>query len=633
MEIRTKTFYLKTLKFNNFLSLRRLLISLFSTIPFTFVSAQSNIGQISYKPFSVNIFEIVLFVLLLISIGLLIYFIILRKQSISKPGTEPSEPIPDNALLYTLIDSMPDRIYIKDRKSRFIAGNKHVANIMGSRSPKDLIGKTDFDFYAKDLAGEYFRDEQELMESGKSLINKEERGLDLQGNEITISTTKVPIRNDKNKIIGIVGIGRDITPQKLTEKTLILQQENLQEANTLLEERQEEIKQQSEELHSQSEYLVQMNQELEKLSLVASHTDNVIIIMDDQANIEWGNNVFKEHFGIEIDEHRNNHSINLREVSGNKEINEILKEIARTKKGVSYEGRNFNKARNEVWSQTTISPVLNEKNEIVKLIAIDSDISKLKGAELEINRQRDKIEKTSEELKKLNATKDKFFSIIAHDLKNPFHSIMGFSELLIRSYNSIEEDRKKEFLQLINDSSTSAYNLLENLLDWSRSQTNRIRFSPEIIGISQILQDNIHMHSVIAQNKEIEIEYSVPDQLTCYADANMVNTIVRNLLTNALKFTPKGGRINVTAFEEKKHITVNVSDSGIGMDKTGIEKLFKIDEFHNTAGTAGETGTGLGLIICNEFILKHNGTINVQSEVGKGSTFSFSLPLTKEVLN
>ncbi len=624
---------MKTIKFNNFLRFRKLLILLFSAIPSSLISAQSTIGQSSYEPLRLSVVEIVLFVLLLISIGLLSYYIILRKKTASQSSQSPSESTPDNTLLYTLIDYMPDRIYIKDRKSRFIAGNKHVANIMGAKSPKDLIGKTDFDFYPKDLAGEFYRDEQALMNSGESLINKEERGLDLQGNEITISTTKVPIRNDKNKIIGIVGIGRDITPQKLTEKTLIMQQENLQEANALLEERQEEIKQQSEELHSQSEYLVQMNQEFEKLSLVASHTDNVIIIMDDQANIEWGNNVFKDHFGIEIEELRKNGSVNLREVSGNKEIDEILNEITRTKKGVSYEGRNFNKARKEVWSQTTISPVLNEKNNIVKLIAIDSDISKLKGAEKEISRQRDKIEKTSEELKKLNATKDKFFSIIAHDLKNPFHSIMGFSELLIRSYNSIEEERKKEFLQLINDSSTSAYNLLENLLDWSRSQTNRIRFTPEIISISQILQDNIHMHSVIAQNKEIEVEYTIPDQLTCYADANMVNTIVRNLLTNALKFTPKGGQINITAFVENKHIKVNVSDTGIGMDKTGIEKLFKIDEFHNSSGTAGETGTGLGLIICNEFIMKHNGTIDVQSEVGKGSSFSFSLPLTKEDSN
>jgi PAS domain S-box-containing protein len=571
---------------------------------------------------------IALFILLIFSFFLILYLI----NKIRKNNAQPDKHLtdgtdPENQLIFTLIDYIPDRIYIKDRKSRFIAGNRHVANIMGVSTGRELIGKTDFDFYAKDLADEYFRDEQLIMKSGESIINKEERGLDLDGNEIIVSTTKVPFKNNHGKIIGIIGIGRDITLQKLNEGKLLKQQRNLLEANTLLEERQEEIQQQAEELHTQSEFLIQVNQELEKLSLVASHTDNVIIIMDAEANIEWGNHRFEEFYGMSMDEFRKNYTPNLRKVSANPDINSILDSVIQTRKAASYEALARDHDGSETWMQTTISPVLDERGNIIKLIAIDSNITKIKTAEEEINLQKSEIEKNRDELNKLNATKDKFFSIIAHDLKNPFHSIMGFSDLLTRSYDAIDEERKKEFLGLIKESSTAAYKLLENLLDWSRTQTNVIKFTPANINLSDILYDNVQIHSVNAQNKEIAINYDLPvDIITC-ADANMVNTIVRNLISNALKFTPGGGQIMVKAWEAPDRVNVSVSDTGIGMDEQAKRKLFRIDEFHNTAGTAGETGTGLGLIICREFVAKHGFDIHVESEPGKGSTFSFSLPL------
>jgi len=529
--------------------------------------------------------------------------------------------------LRTLIDNMPDRIHIKDRQSRFIVGNMHVANIMGVNSSDELIGKTDFDFYPKDLAQEFFYDEQKLMDAGLPIINKEERGLDMNGHEIIVSTTKVPFKNENGEVIGVVGMGRDITPQKLVEKSLILHQENLQEANTLLEERQEEIQQQTEELHAQADYLTQMNQDLEKLSMVASHTDNVVIIMDADANIEYRNKGFEKHYGS--GERKSGTKVNLRDISSNENIVSIIEEIQRTKKSVSYEGKSRDKDSNEFWSQTTITPVLNEQGDIVKLIAIDSDISKLKDAELEMSLQKEVIEKNRDDLKRLNETKNKFFSIIAHDLKNPFHSIMGFSELLTRSFETIEDARKKEFLQLIKDSSTSAYNLLENLLDWSRTQTNSINFTPANINIAQILNENIQIHSVVSQNKEIKISHSFPERIISFADANMINTVVRNLLSNALKFTPKGGEIRIEAGIVDNEIFVSIKDSGLGMDETARKKLFKIDEFHNSVGTSGETGTGLGLIICQEFISRNGGKIIVESESGKGSSFKFSLPLEK----
>jgi PAS domain S-box-containing protein len=622
--------YLKTRNFNINLLFRYLLLAGGGLISLNSVIAQSSGTAKSSENSMLSNLDFFLLTALIICIVLLFMLSVrLRRKIIPSPENPIDTISTENSLLYTLIDNMPDRIYIKDRKSRFIAANKYTANIMGVESAKELIHKTDFDFYKKDLAEEFFRDEQEFMKTGKSLINKEERGLDLDGKEVIVSTTKVPIKTEKGQVTGIVGIGRDISLQKLNEAKLIHQQENLQEANTLLEERQEEIQQQSEELHAQADYLTQLNLELEKLSLVASSSDNVIIIMDAEGFFEWGNPGFERQIGTTIDEFKKSKKVNLREISANKNINEILEEVKQSKKPFKYESQAFDKNRQVYWSQTTISPVLNKNNEIVKLIAIDSDITKLKKAEHEINLQKNEIEKKSEDLKKLNATKDKFFSIIAHDLKNPFHSIMGFSDLLTRSYDSIDDDRKKEFLQLIKDSSTSAFNLLENLLNWSRTQTNSIKFTPAKTDISHILHENIQMLSVIAQNKEIEIIPKIPEGIICMADGNMINTTVRNLLTNALKFTPQKGKIIVSANSEDDFIKISIEDSGVGMDKSALDKLFRIDEFHNSVGTSGETGTGLGLIICNEFISRHGGQIKVESEPGKGSTFSFTLPLVK----
>ncbi len=552
---------------------------------------------------------------------------ILQQQEELRTQTELI--LEEKKLLRTLIDNMPDRIYIKDRKSCFIIGNIHVANVMSAKNPEELIGKTDFDFYEKSLAEEYFQDEQRVMNEDIPIITKEERGLDPSGRKILVSTTKVPIHDDKGEVIGIVGIGRDITPQKEVEKKLIEKSENLQEANVLLEERQEEIQQQSEELQTQAEHLISINKELEKLSLVASSTDNVIVIMDRDGNFEWVNLGFEKRYRMGLVEFVKKNGRNLRQSSKSQEINHILDEVIRTKKPALYESPDTDGENNQLWSQTTISPVLDDKGELVRIIAIDSNITKIKLAEEQINLQKKELEKNRDELKKLNATKDKFFSIIAHDLKNPFHSIMGFSDLLTRNYDSIEDDKRLEFIQLIKDSSTSAYALLENLLHWARSQTNKIKFTPAEINLTEIINENFQMLSVTAQNKKISMVTPPNGKLVAYADYNMVNTIIRNLLSNAIKFTPEGGEVSLSVDKKGDMIIIKVKDNGIGMTAEDQKKLFKLDEFHSTAGTVGESGTGLGLIVCREFVKKHGGELLVESNPQKGSTFTFNLPVTK----
>jgi PAS domain S-box-containing protein len=361
----------------------------------------------------------------------------------------------DENLLRTLIDNMPDFIYIKDIKSRFVVANKKLAQVHGIRSPLEMAGKTDFDFYPKELANKYYWNEQEIIASGKPLINIEEQSLDETGGTIYLSTTKIPLKDSTGKIIGLVGIGRDITLKKKEEE------------------------------------------------LLAEHT---------------------------------------------------------------------------------------------------------------------------KQLQKLNYTKDKFFSIIAHDLRNPFHSILGFTELLMRNYSDFDDAKKQEFVGLIYESTQHAHNLLENLLQWSRTQTDRIKYNPSKQSLSRIIDETVQVLNASLKKKGLIFSSEIQKDIFVHVDKNMIELVIRNLLSNAIKFTPSGGKISISAKDDGKFLVVSISDTGVGIDPEDLHRLFQFEEFHTTTGTAGEPGTGLGLIICQEFIKKHGGEITIKSELDKGSTFTFTLP-------
>jgi PAS domain S-box-containing protein len=249
------------------------------------------------------------------------------------------------------------------------------------------------------------------------------------------------------------------------------------------------------------------------------------------------------------------------------------------------------------------------------------DITDRKKAEQEIQFK-------NQELQKLNATKDKFFSIIAHDLKSPFNSIMGFSELLVEQITEKNYDGIKKYAAIILESSQRAMDLLMNLMDWSRSQTGRIEFNPEFFEMVEIINETELLFDEIARQKSIGIKKALPRHAPVFADKAMINTVLRNLISNAIKFTKSGGEILISVIEKPDEITVSVKDSGIGIPAGRIDKLFRIDENYSTPGTNNEKGTGLGLILCKEFVEKHNGQIWAESEVGKGSVFSFTLPKT-----
>ncbi len=231
-----------------------------------------------------------------------------------------------------------------------------------------------------------------------------------------------------------------------------------------------------------------------------------------------------------------------------------------------------------------------------------------------------------EELKGLIAARDKFFSIIAHDLRNPLQYLVLSADLLYHDYDSLDEESRKKYIEKFYNSTNRISALLENLLDWSRTQRGLIVCRPEEIDIHGMSEENIELLKAHAKEKDIRAVSRVAPGIAVFADKNMVRTVLRNLLSNAVKFTNPGGEIVIDASRKGGSVEIAVSDNGVGMTPETITGLFRIDENKSSPGTAQEVGSGLGLLLCKEFTEKNNGTIGVVSEPGEGTTFTVTLP-------
>lgn len=265
-----------------------------------------------------------------------------------------------------------------------------------------------------------------------------------------------------------------------------------------------------------------------------------------------------------------------------------------------------------------------EIDRIIEDLQISRDMIEHNAAELV--EKTNKLSESEEELKEINASKDKFFSILAHDLKGPFQALLGFSELLFRDIDNLGKKDVSDYARDMHNSALHLFKLLENLLQWSRLQRGIMEYNPIDFLLSDAAAMNIDIISLIANRKQISIENRVRVNLQVFADINMVNTALRNLLSNAVKFTPHGGKIILDAATiDNGFIKVSVTDNGVGIHEKDIEKLFRIDSNFSTNGTAQETGTGLGLILCKDLIQKNCGEIFVDTILGQGTTFSFTL--------
>ncbi len=241
-------------------------------------------------------------------------------------------------------------------------------------------------------------------------------------------------------------------------------------------------------------------------------------------------------------------------------------------------------------------------------------------------RQREK------ELKELNSTKDTLLSVISHDLRTPFFNIMGLGELLLSNYKEYDEEMIKELITNMVDASRVTHNLLDNLLNWTRIQTGRINYEPGYLDLEKVIQETLQLIETQANSKNVRCKYEIAKKCGVYADLNMVQTIFRNLLTNAIKYSMRGGEVIVKVSKTAGFAVIEVIDSGVGMPAEKVKSLFSANKFKSTPGTEQEPGSGFGLVLTFEFIYKNHGEISVESIEGKGSTFRFTLPLSEDTV-
>jgi two-component system, sensor histidine kinase and response regulator len=236
------------------------------------------------------------------------------------------------------------------------------------------------------------------------------------------------------------------------------------------------------------------------------------------------------------------------------------------------------------------------------------------------------LEDHKQQLKALNATKDKFFSIIAHDLRNPVSALFNFSEYLETNLNTISNEDLPQYLSIIRTTAKGLFGLLDELLLWANLQSNHYEFKPTTLHVSTETNAVINLLLANAARKKIQLEVNIDSETQVFADPNMLHTILRNLVTNAIKFTPSNGSVKINSKINSHEVYITVDDTGIGIAKENMEKLFRIDKQASTLGTEGETGTGLGLVLCKEMVERNNGKIWVESNPGEGSCFTFALP-------
>jgi len=494
----------------------------------------------------------------------------------------------ERSLLRTMMDHLPSSVFVKDTEYRKVLVNSihilHVAQhlIRYGLTPKaEILGKTDFDIYPRELAEQYFKDDQKVIRDGLTILNKEEPGVNPQGEPSWFLVSKIPLKDKNGTIKGMVGITTDITDLKLTEQAL-----------------------------RESE---------EKYRLIFEYSSLGLLSFDEKGIIVACNDNFVKIIGST---HEKIIGLNL--------LNQPDKKLAAAVQNTLNGDLGLYE---DYYSSTTaimitplrglFTPIKVEGKGILGGVGIIEDITERKKADEEIL-------KANTELQRINSVKDKFFSIIAHDLKSPFQGLVGMTGMMAEDIYSFSQSELSEFSIKMHKNVKNLLKLLTNLLDWARMQQGTISFDPIELNLLKVVSQNFNLISKSGEQKGIEIIFDLPKNQKVYADGEMLNSILGNLISNAVKFTSKGGKIKVSSKEtEDNMVEIAVQDTGVGMSVPLSEKLFKMEEQVGRRGTEGEESTGLGLLLCKEFVEKHGGKIWVDTNEKVGSTFYFTLPKSK----
>ncbi len=469
--------------------------------------------------------------------------------------------------LRTIIDTDPNFISVKNSDGKFKLANKATTEALGTDTEK-ILEKFDKEYDKNINVNEVKKTDNQALDTLEEVFIPEETLIDAKGKVHLLQTFKRAIDSYNGKEKLVLSVGSDITPLLQKEREL---KESEKRINTLLKAIPDIV------LRFSNDGIL-IDYHIQGFNVLNAEVENLI-----------GENIF-----------------NMFEPALAEKILTISREAFNTNQVQIFEHDYINKSET-IYVEIRI--VNNLQNEF---IAIIKDITGRKKSQLE--------------LKELNASKDKFFSIIAHDLKSPFNSLIGLTGFLTSEINDLSKDEIKSISENISSSSKSIFSLLENLLQWSRIRTGRMEFAPQEIQLKEIIEKTVALHIHNAENKNISLHTELKPVPEVFADANMIETILRNLISNAIKFTRPSGKINITAVEKGNNVEVYIRDNGVGIKKEAMDKLFKIDENVSTYGTQNEQGSGLGLILCKEFIELNKGKLTVNSKEGEGSTFSFTLP-------
>jgi len=640
----------------------------------------------------------------------------------------------------TLVEHLPKKIFIKDKNSAYLFSNQNYAKDLKIK-PEQIVGKTDYDFYPKELADKYRGDDKRIVETG-STEDIEEKYIE-NGEERWVHTIKTPYSDGKGNIIGVLGIFRDITEQKKTKEFVLETNRRLQEttqklfiAKQELEEKNRSLEKAHEELEKRVEQrtaeLAGANKTLQATeanlrNMIRQNADGIVIV-DSNGIVHFVNpaacslfnrkpeELIGEVFGFpvtmgrptEIEIFRKNGKqitaemcvakiewegesadlISIRDISERKQAEEKIKRAAQEWRTtfdsitdmVSIHDKNFkilrvNKALAKAlktepkeligktcyelfhgtkqpcpncphtWTLKTkksatlelfephlgvhlgisTSPVFDETGEVISSVHIAKDITERKLAE-------EKLKEANEKLKEYNQLKDEFVSTASHELRTPLSIIMGAIRLTLDEIPGKIVEEQRDVLSTAMENVKRLGRIVDSLLNISRIESGKLDLQKAVVNICELIKNTVSEYKTLAEEKGISLDYEISQHnVDIYLDPDKTKEVLMNLISNSLKFTSEGGWVKVSCREQEGEVLVSVQDSGVGIVKEDIPKLFdKFTQFGRKAGP-GEKGTGLGLAIAKKLVEMHGGKIEVESEVGQGTTLTISLPLTTEV--
>lgn len=485
----------------------------------------------------------------------------------------------NNNLLHTIIENIPDSIYMKDAMGRKVIANYNDVLICGAEKFEEIKGKTDFELFPKEIAEEYWADDLFVLKEGKSIINKKEHMVTKKGEEEWLQTSKIPLKNKQGKIVGLVGLGHNITNQVKAET-------------------------------EQSKLYTAIEQT--PLSIIITNTDGVI---------EYVNRNFIETTGYSLDDAIGKKPNILKSGTQAKEL--YAEMWSMLKRGYDWRGEIQNKKKNGelFWVNTIITPVKNQMGETINFVAAEEDITYKKELFEELLQAKNKAEES-------DMLKTSFLANMSHEIRTPLNSILGFTNLL-KDAESISTNERMQFSSIIEKSAESLLQIINDIIDISSLETNQLSIRVSTFNLNDLIEALFHEYSSLADKSPHQIEIRIlpmENNLNITTDKNRLNQIFVNLLNNAMKFTPEGYiEFGVTGYDEK-FIYFKVEDTGIGIEATHQEVIFERFRQVENSSTRHFGGNGLGLSIVKNLMLVLGGDINLRSEPGKGSCFSFHLP-------